>query len=159
QTPPVGGGESRSSRSKAAISSSHRTGGGVSAGTNDIALGRSPQQIRDDFLALVAALRKDLPDVKVAFLAIAPSIRRWDQRDRQEAANDAVKLAVESGGPGLAYIDANAAFLGPDGRPAAECFLDDHQHPSTIGNARRAAVMRPALERLLGQEAIPAAAR
>ncbi|MFM8290823.1 MAG: GDSL-type esterase/lipase family protein, partial [Planctomycetia bacterium] len=131
----------------------------VSAGTNDIALGRSPQRIRDDFLALVAALRKDLPDVKVAFLAIAPSIRRWDQRDRQEAANDAVKLAVASGGPGLAYIDANAAFLGPDGRPAAECFLDDHQHPSTIGNARRAAVMRPALERLLGQEAIPAAAR
>ncbi len=131
----------------------------VSAGTNDIALGRSPQQIRDDFLKLVTALREDLPDVKVAFLAIAPSIRRWDQRDRQEAANDAVKLAVESGGPALAYIDANAAFLGPDGRPAAECFLDDHQHPSTIGNARRAAVMRPALERLLAQEAVPAAAR
>jgi lysophospholipase L1-like esterase len=123
----------------------------VSAGTNDVALGRSPQQVGDDFLGLVTALREDLPDVKVAFLAIAPSIRRWDQRDRQEAANEAVKLAVESGGPGLAYIDANAAFLGPDGRPAAECFLDDHQHPSTIGNARRAAILRPVLERLLGE--------
>jgi lysophospholipase L1-like esterase len=121
----------------------------VSAGTNDVAAGLAPEQIRDDFLRLAASLRQDLPDTTVAFLAIAPSIRRWDQLDRQTAANEAIRAAVEAGGPGLAYIDANAAFLGPDGRPAAECFLDDHQHPSTIGNSRRAALMRPALERLL----------
>lgn len=121
----------------------------VSAGTNDIAAGRTAEQIRDDFVRLAASLRQGLPDTTVAFLAIAPSIRRWDQLDRQTAANEAVRAAVEAGGPGLAYIDANAAFLGPDGRPAAECFLDDHQHPSTIGNSRRAALMRPALERLL----------
>jgi lysophospholipase L1-like esterase len=123
----------------------------ISAGSNDIAAGLPPEQIREDFLRLAAALRQDVPEATVAFLAIAPSIRRWDQRDRQEAANEAVRLAVESGGPGLAYIDANTAFLGPDGRPAAECFLDDHQHPSTIGNARRAAILRPVLERLLGE--------
>jgi lysophospholipase L1-like esterase len=121
----------------------------VSAGTNDVAAGRTAEQIRDDFLRLAASLRQDLPETTVAFLAIAPSIRRWDQLDRQTAANDAIRAAVESGGPGLAYIDVGAAFLGPDGRPAAECFLDDHQHPSTIGNSRRAALMRPALERLL----------
>jgi len=39
--------------------------------------------------------------------------------------------------------------IGPDGRPAPECFLDDQQHPSTIGNARRAAIMRPVLEEML----------
>jgi lysophospholipase L1-like esterase len=121
----------------------------VSAGTNDVAAGRTAEQIRDDFLRLAASLRQDLPETTVAFLAIAPSLRRWDQLDRQTAANDAIRAAVEAGGSGLAYIDASAAFLGPDGRPAAECFLDDHQHPSTIGNARRAALMRPALERLL----------
>lgn len=121
----------------------------VSAGTNDIAAGRSAAQIRDDFLRLAAGLRQDLPDTTVAFLAIAPSVRRWDQLERQTAANEAIRAAVAAGGPGLAYIDANAAFLGPDGRPAAECFLDDHQHPSTIGNSRRAAIMRPVLEKLL----------
>jgi lysophospholipase L1-like esterase len=123
----------------------------VSAGTNDIAAGRSPEQIRDDFLRLAAGLRLDLPDATVAFLAVAPSIKRWEQRDRQQAVNEAIAAAIEAGGPGLAYIDASPAFLGPDGRPAAECFLDDHQHPSTIGNARRAAVMRPVLERLLAE--------
>jgi len=123
----------------------------VSAGTNDIAAGLSAEQIRDDFLRLAARLREDLPDVQVAFLAIAPSIRRWDQIDRQTAANEAIRAAVEAGGPGLAYIDTSAAFLGPDGRPAAECFLDDKQHPSTIGNSRRAVIMRPALERMLAE--------
>ena len=121
----------------------------VSAGTNDIAAGLTPGQIRDDFLRLAASLRQELPDTTVAFLAIAPSIRRWDQLERQTAANEAIRAAVAAGGQGLAYIDANAAFLGPDGRPTAECFLDDHQHPSTIGNARRAAIMRPVLEKLL----------
>ena len=71
----------------------------------------------------------------------------------QAAANAAVRAAVDSGslGTGVAFIDANRAFLGPDGTPAPECFLDDQQHPSTIGNARRAELMRPLLEQLLSE--------
>jgi phosphoserine phosphatase/lysophospholipase L1-like esterase len=124
----------------------------VSAGTNDIAAGLTAEEIRDEFGRLVASLRRELPDAKIAFLAIAPSIKRWEQMDRQRAANDAIRSFVDSGtgGTGLAFIDANEALLGPDGKPAAECFLDDQQHPSTIGNARRAAIMRPQLKALLG---------
>ncbi|MFM8951633.1 MAG: GDSL-type esterase/lipase family protein [Planctomycetaceae bacterium] len=125
----------------------------VSAGTNDLAAGRTPADIAADFGRLVANLRRELPDVKVAFLAIAPTIMRWDQRDTQAAANAAVRAAVDSGalGDGIAFIDANRAFLGSDGTPAPECFLDDQQHPSTIGNARRAELMRPLLEQLLAE--------
>jgi lysophospholipase L1-like esterase len=125
----------------------------VSAGTNDLAAGRTPADIAADFGRLVANLRRELPGVKVAFLAIAPTIMRWDQRDTQAAANTAVRAAVESGalGDGIAFIDANRAFLGPDGTPAPECFLDDQQHPSTIGNARRAELMRPLLQHLLAE--------
>ena len=122
----------------------------VAAGSNDVAAGRSAEQVRDDFLRLATNLRDAVPDARIAFLAITPSIRRWDQLDRQRDANEAIRAAVDAAaGTGLAYIDTTAAFLGPDGRPAAECFLDDKQHPSTIGNARRAALMRPVLTRLL----------
>ena len=125
----------------------------VSAGTNDLAAGRTPDDIAADFGRLVANLRRELPDVKVAFLAISPTIKRWDQRDTQAAANAAVRAAIDSGslGEGIAFIDATRAFLGPDGTPAPECFLDDQQHPSTIGNARRAELMRPLLEELLSE--------
>ncbi|MFM9195007.1 MAG: hypothetical protein ACKOWG_04550, partial [Planctomycetia bacterium] len=99
--------------------------------------------------------RRELPDVRVAFVAIAPSIKRWEQRERQDEANCAVRdfidAQIDSQGEqaGLAFVDANAAFLGPDGLPAVECFLDDQQHPSTIGNARRAAIMRPLVHDLM----------
>lgn len=123
----------------------------VSAGTNDIGSGATAAEVCEAFERLVANVRRDLPDARIAFVAISPSIKRWDQADRQREANEAIRTFVESGrgGQGLRFIDANAAFLGPDGRPAPECFLDDQQHPSTIGNARRAAIMRPVLEEML----------
>jgi phosphoserine phosphatase/lysophospholipase L1-like esterase len=127
----------------------------VSAGGNDIAAGATAEAVRDAFALLVKNLRAELPDVKIAFLAMLPSELRWEQKDRQQQANEAVRdfiaarVAAEGNAAGLIYIDANAAVLGPDGRPAVECFLDDKLHPSTIGNARRAAIIRPLLYDLL----------
>jgi lysophospholipase L1-like esterase len=127
----------------------------VSAGGNDIAAGATAEAVRDAFALLVKNLRAELPDVKIAFLAMLPSEMRWEQKDRQQEANEAVRdfiaarVAAEGNAAGVFYIDANAAVLGPDGRPAVECFLDDKLHPSTIGNARRAAIIRPLLYDLL----------
>ena len=127
----------------------------VSAGSNDIAAGATAESVRDAFALLVTNLRAELPDVKIAFLAMLPSESRWEQRDRQREANEAVRdfiaarVAAEGDAAGMVYIDANAAVLGPDDLPAVECFLDDKLHPSTIGNARRAAIIRPLLHDLL----------
>ena len=127
----------------------------VSAGSNDIAAGATAEAVRDAFALLVKNLRAELPDVKIAFLAMLPSEKRWEQRDRQREANEAVRdfiaarVAAEGDAAGMSYIDANAAVLGPDDLPAVECFLDDKLHPSTIGNARRATIIRPQLHDLL----------
>ena len=124
----------------------------VSAGTNDIAGGATADDVRAAFARLVGNLRREQPDVGVAFLAIAPSIERWSQFDRQRDANTAVRAFIEaSGDAGLHYLDANAAFLGPDGTPDPVCFADDRQHPSTIGNARRAEILRPLLKQHLAE--------
>jgi lysophospholipase L1-like esterase/phosphoserine phosphatase len=124
----------------------------VAAGTNDVAAGTPPETIRAAFERLVAGLRADHPDAAIVFLAISPTIKRWDQRERQAEANAAIKELIDAAPAAakLVYLDANAAFLGPDGTPAKECFADDQQHPSTIGNARRAEIMRPVLRDLLG---------
>ena len=122
----------------------------VGAGTNDVNAGTLTADIRAAFERLVDTLRRDHPDATIAFLAISPTVKRWEQRDRQEEANAAIKAFIDTRGESkLVYLDANAAFLGADGTPAPECFLDDMQHPSTIGNARRAELMRPALKDLL----------
>lgn len=123
----------------------------VSAGTNDLATGATADEVCRSFERLVANVHKDLPDAGIVFIAIAPSIKRWEQAARQREANEAIRGFIESGsgGLGLRYIDANAAFLAADGNPAAEYFLDDQQHPSAIGNSRRAAIVRPVLVEML----------
>jgi len=126
----------------------------VSAGTNDVNAGATAAEVREAFARLVVTLRRGMPDVTIAFLAIAPSIKRWDQIDRQREANDAVQAFIDAAAdPRLRYLDACAAFLGPDGRPDRACFVDDLLHPSAEGNARRAAVLRPALAALLAEAA------
>ncbi len=122
----------------------------VGAGTNDVNAGTSTTDIRAAFERLVDTLRREHPDATIAFLAISPTVKRWEQRDRQVEANAAIKAFIDTRGESkLVYLDANAAFLGADSTPAPECFLDDMQHPSTIGNARRAELMRPVLKDLL----------
>jgi phosphoserine phosphatase/lysophospholipase L1-like esterase len=123
----------------------------VSAGGNDIAAGASPEDVRDAFVQLVANLRRELPDVRIAFASIGPSTKRWSQWEQQQRANTLIRDHIAAQGPdsGMAYIDIGSAFLAADGTPAVECFIDDQLHPSTIGNARRAAIIRPRLEDLL----------
>src|SRR5690606_5919654 len=54
------------------------------AGDNDIDAGRTPEQVRDDFRAFVARVRRDLPGVPIAYLAIKPSPARLDQLPAQQ---------------------------------------------------------------------------
>jgi phosphoserine phosphatase/lysophospholipase L1-like esterase len=123
----------------------------VSAGGNDIAAGASPEQVRDAFVAVVNTLRRELPDVRIAFASIGPSTKRWSQWEQQQQANGLIRdfIAAQGAESGMTYIDIAPAFLTADGTPAVEAFIDDQLHPSTIGNARRAAIIRPRLEALL----------
>lgn len=129
----------------------------ISAGTNDINAGATTAEVRDAFERLVGNLRATAPEATIVFLAIAPSIKRWEQIDRQRDANEAVRAFVEAADDDrLRYLDASADFLGPDGTPDPACFVADLLHPSVEGNARRAAVLRPVFAELLDAE--PAAA-
>jgi hypothetical protein len=47
------------------------------AGDNDIAAGKSPEQVAADFGSFVETVRKGLPMARVLFLSIKPSPRRW----------------------------------------------------------------------------------
>ena len=122
----------------------------VSAGGNDIDAGTAAADVAAAFQRLVAGVRKELPEVKILFLEIAPSIKRWKQVETQAEANRQIAAWIAAGSPpGVSHLDTSAAFLGADGLPAAECFLDDTLHPSLIGNFRRAVILQPALEKLL----------
>ena len=57
------------------------------AGDNDIAEGCTPRQVLDAFETFIARVRRDLPDVAVAYISIKPSIARWSMWPRMHEAN------------------------------------------------------------------------
>lgn len=114
------------------------------SGDNDIDAGRTPQQVLADFRAFVARIRRDLPDVPIAYIAIKPSPARIDQLPAQREANtlvrsEAARLA------GVDYIDVATPMLGPDGRPRRDLFGDDNLHMNARGYALWRGIVAPYL--------------
>ena len=114
------------------------------AGDNDIDAGRPPQQVLADFRAFVARIRRDLPRVPIAYIAIKPSPARFDQLPAQREANALVK-AEAARMDGVDFIDVATPMLDADGRPRAELFGDDQLHMNARGYALWREIVAPYL--------------
>ncbi len=117
----------------------------VYAGDNDLAAGKTPQQVRDDFRDLVAKIHGKLPETRIVFLAIKPSLKRWNLVDRMRAANRLIREEIGSD-PRLAYADIFTPMLGEDGEPRETLFVEDGLHLSRAGYALWARQLRPLLQ-------------
>lgn len=102
------------------------------AGDNDIASGKSPETVRDDFAAFVRVVRKDLPDTRIIFLSIKPSIARWKKIEQIRAANKLIEADCKKE-KGLVYVDVGTGLLGDDGMLKKEMFVKDGLHLSAEG--------------------------
>src|SRR5206468_833283 len=116
----------------------------VQEGGNDINGGKSPERVLADHKALVARIRKALPDVRIVFQGINPTNARWSQAETQKEANRLLKEYAQSG-ENLDFIDLWDAFLGPDGKPRDDLYVADRLHNNAAGYKVRAEAVRPHL--------------
>lgn len=121
------------------------------AGDNDIADGESPAEVFADFKKFVRTVREELPDTRIIFIAIKPSLPdspagRWDMAPEMSLANAMVRSYTRRRA-GLVYADIFTPMLGEDGRPRRELFAGDGLHLSEKGYEVWAEVMRPMLHR------------
>jgi lysophospholipase L1-like esterase len=114
------------------------------AGTNDIAAGKTPEQIAADFQAFVATVRAKLPETRIAFMSLNPSPARWENFAKESQANALIKACIARG-ENLDYIDVVAAMLGPDGKPRPELYAPDRLHNSPAGYRLWTALVEPHL--------------
>ena len=114
------------------------------AGDNDLANGKSPEQVVEDFRAFVGRVRGDLPQVRIAFIAIKPSVARRQLMEKQKAANGMIKQYI-TGEKGLVYIDVFTPMLNRDGEPRPELFVGDGLHLNREGYALWKSVAAPHL--------------
>jgi lysophospholipase L1-like esterase len=115
------------------------------AGDNDIAAGRKPQQILEDFQAFVAKVRQTMPDVSISYISIKPSLKRWKLIDQIKEANSLIHAYTQSQ-TNLGYIDIFPAMLGPDGKPRHELFRPDGLHMLPKGYDIWVSIIAPKLK-------------
>ena len=102
------------------------------AGVNDIAAGKTPEQVRADFQAFVEKVRAKLPKTPIAFMAINATPARWANVAREKKANQLIKDYIVKG-DNLDYIDTFDATMGADGRPRGDLFINDRLHFNAAG--------------------------
>jgi lysophospholipase L1-like esterase len=115
------------------------------AGINDIHSGRTPEQVRDDFDAFVQKVRAKLPDVRIAFLSINPSLKYWNMIETERKANELIQAYIAAG-KNLDYIDISTAMLGPDGKPRPELYVQDGLHCTPEGYRLWTSLVKPHLK-------------
>jgi lysophospholipase L1-like esterase len=104
------------------------------AGDNDIAAGKKPLEVLDEFQQFVKKMRSGLPDVPISYVSIKPSIARWKLIDRIKDANALIEQYTH-GEKNVDFINVFPLLLGPDGKPRPELFRPDGLHMNSKGYA------------------------
>lgn len=102
------------------------------AGDNDLAKMKSPEQVAEDFATFAKAIHARLPKTRILYIAIKPSIRRWNLIDNVRSAN--AKIAAQCAADDrLEFVDIAAPMLNDEGMPRPELFVKDGLHLSEEG--------------------------
>jgi lysophospholipase L1-like esterase len=117
------------------------------AGDNDSSQGHAPTRIADSFKAFAATIQKDLPDCRVLFIPIKPSIARQKLRPLQSEANALIEKHCATQPDKLQYLDLATPLLGPGGTLRPELYQKDGLHLSPAGYEIWSRILRPHLEK------------
>jgi len=115
------------------------------AGDNDISDGKSPQAVANDFRAFVAKVHGVLPQTRIAFIGIKPSIQRWALISKVREANALVR-AFCTADERLGFVDVDGPMLGWDEKPRKELLVDDGLHLTDKGYELWTTLVRPFVE-------------
>lgn len=102
------------------------------AGDNDVAAGKSAEQVHRDFQEFLKKVRASMPETPVMFVSIKPSIARWKLRETMQEANRLISGEMRYD-KHLTVIDVWPAMLDADGQPRKEIFREDGLHMNDAG--------------------------
>ncbi|HUW60453.1 MAG TPA: GDSL-type esterase/lipase family protein [Candidatus Bathyarchaeia archaeon] len=116
----------------------------VYAGDNDIAHGLGAEDVADDFKKFANHIHKVLPETRILYLSIKPSLARWAKWPIMDRANKLIEEFTRTD-KRLEFVDMTETSLGPDGKPRAEFLQKDGLHLNDEGYAAWTAVLAPRL--------------
>ena len=120
------------------------------AGDNDIAGGKGAHQVFADYRSFVDTVRAELPETRIVFIAIKPSIAREHLMDEMRTANQFIKFYARQH-ERLDYVDVFEPMLSSSGSPRKELFIDDGLHMNENGYALWRGLVAPYLKSAAGR--------
>jgi lysophospholipase L1-like esterase len=106
----------------------------VYAGDNDLAEGRTPEQVLQSFVAFVEGVRKTLPATRIAYISVKPSPLRESLMPQIRETNRLIR-AYTLKTRNTDFVDVYTPMLGVDGAPRPELFREDRLHMNADGYA------------------------
>jgi lysophospholipase L1-like esterase len=113
-------------------------------GGNDIADGKSPEQVFGDYKEFVTKVRTKLPNIDIVFISWCPTPARWAQNEKEKILNQLAR-EYSTKAPHLKYCDVSDISLGKDGRPRRDLFVADGLHFNAEGYKLLAERVKPFL--------------
>lgn len=112
------------------------------SGENDLAQGRTVEQIKQDYLALLEALRGG-SDAPLVILSVKPSWGRWELKPQMDELNTWLRGWCDAD-DSLTFVDVVEAML-EGGEPRRELWIEDGVHLTPSGYELWAGIVRPYL--------------
>jgi lysophospholipase L1-like esterase len=104
----------------------------VYEGDNDLAAGENPESIFEDFKIFAEKVKTQLPQAKVAYCSIRPSIARTNIRDKQMKVNELIQGFCKKS-KGFYFIDMYKEYFLPNGDLMPDVFVSDQLHLNKKG--------------------------
>jgi lysophospholipase L1-like esterase len=114
------------------------------AGGNDINAGKTPEQVFADYKEFVTTVHAELPQTRIIYLGLCPTIARKSEIARGEALNTAIRKHAATD-PLLGYVDCSDMTVDAAGEPRPDLFVADGLHLNAAGYRLLAARVRPFL--------------
>lgn len=102
-------------------------------GSNDLAGGVAPEEIKKAFQRFYTQVREALPETRIYVLGLVPSPgKRFEKFTEFKKTNALLKAECESHSK-MTFIDTTTPLLATDGTPRMECFIPGDIHMTAEG--------------------------
>ena len=115
------------------------------AGDNDLARGKTSQQVVADYRTFIKKITTSLPKTKIIFVAIKPSISRWKLIETIRKTNKQIEQITTTDSRQF-FLDVDTPMIGADGKPKPELFIKDGLHLNVAGYKLWNSLLRPLLK-------------
>jgi lysophospholipase L1-like esterase len=116
-------------------------------GDNDIAAGKSAEQVLGDYQDFVSRVEADFGQIPIVYLPIKPSLMRWALWPEMYRANQLIADYCDSS-EHLYRVATDSALLSGEGLPDSSVFVEDGLHLNQEGYRRWKVLVEPVLTQI-----------